>query len=316
LEGVHYLAKLTIKQLLEAGVHFGHQTQRWNPKMKKYIFGDRNGIHIINLEMTVACLERALDFVTDVAAQGKEILFVGTKKQAQESIREAAERCEMPYVHQRWLGGMLTNFGTVRKSVARLEWIDQMEQDGNFKFMKKKEAGMLGKEREKLLKNLYGVRRMKHVPAAIFVIDSNKEEIAIHEAVKLGIPIVAILDTNCNPDKVDLPIPGNDDAIRAIKLYCSLMADAVNAGREQAGKLVPQPESSGQSEEAPAGTAADSASSEEDAESTTGDKEVLPEDKIEEELAAPFSGEEVETEEQKKLRLKKTPRKEGLRVKK
>ncbi len=311
------MAKVTIKQLLEAGVHFGHQTQRWNPKMKKYIFGDRNGIHIINLEITVTCLEATLPFLTELAAQGKEVLFVGTKKQAQESIREAAESCEMPYVHQRWLGGMLTNFETVRKSVARLEAIEQMEKDGNFKFMKKKEAGMLTKEREKLLKNLYGVRRMRHHPGAIFVIDSNKEEIAIHEAVKLGIPVVAILDTNCNPDKVDYPIPGNDDAIRSIKLFCSLVAGAIAEGRAQYKKLTPQetPDEGTVSEETPSEQAVEPVAAKEE---TFADAlvESLPEDDPEEKLAAPFSGGEIETEEQKKLRLKKAPRKDNIRSKK
>lgn len=312
------MAKVTIKQLLEAGVHFGHQTQRWNPKMKKYIFGDRNGIHIINLEITVSCLETALLFLTQLASEGKEILFVGTKKQAQESIREAAESCEMPYVRQRWLGGMLTNFETVRKSVAKLEAIEQMEKDGNFKFMKKKETIMLTKEREKLLKNLFGVRKMRRLPAAIFVIDAGKEEIAILEAVKLGIPVVAILDTNCNPDHADYPIPGNDDAIRAIKLFCSLIAGAINEGRAQYKKLVPQeasqevsPETVPAEETAVPAPEAEPAVKEETFAEVLAD--ALPEDKIEEKLAASFVVEETEED---KLKLKKPPRKDNLRAKK
>ncbi|MCM8775555.1 MAG: 30S ribosomal protein S2 [Candidatus Omnitrophica bacterium] len=227
------LSEVTIKQLLEAGVHFGHQTSRWNPKMKKYIFGERNGIYIINLEITLTCLREALAFLTRTASEGKELLFIGTKKQAQEPVRSAAESCQMPYVNQRWLGGTLTNFETIRKSVQRLENIDRLEQEGNFQFLTKKEVLVLKKEREKLNKNLMGIRSMRKLPSAIFVIDSKKEEIAIQEAHKLGIAVVAILDTNCDPDLVDYPIPGNDDAIRAIKLFCDLAAEAVNVGRSQ-----------------------------------------------------------------------------------
>ena len=227
------LAELTIKQLLEAGVHFGHQTQRWNPKMKKYIFGERNGIYIINLEITLTLIQKALAFVKEVAASGQEVMLVGTKRQAQDSLRQAAERAGMPYVDQRWLGGMLTNFETVRKSVARLDQIDKMEEDGSFQFVTKKEVGMLKKEREKLIKNLSGVRKMRRLPGAIFVIDAKKEEIGIKEAVKLGIPVVAVLDTNCDPDLVDYPIPGNDDAIRAIKLFCDLVSEAVMQGKAE-----------------------------------------------------------------------------------
>lgn len=227
------MPQVTIKQLLEAGVHFGHQTQRWNPKMKKYIFGERNGIYIINLEITLTCLSKALEFLKETAKEGKAVLFVGTKKQAQESLREAAEQSEMPYVNQRWLGGMLTNFETVRKSINRLESIDQMEKDGSFQYVTKKETNSLLKEREKLQKNLTGIRNMKRVPGAIFVVDSKKEEIAIKEAVKLGIPVVAVLDTNCDPDLVTYPIPGNDDAIRAVKLFCDLVSGAVQEGRKE-----------------------------------------------------------------------------------
>ncbi|MFZ5802867.1 MAG: 30S ribosomal protein S2 [Candidatus Omnitrophota bacterium] len=227
------MPQVTIKQLLEAGVHFGHQTQRWNPKMKKYIFGERNGIYIINLELTLACLDKALEFLKTTAQAGREVLFVGTKKQAQEIIRQAAESCGMPYVNHRWLGGMLTNFTTVRKSINRLDSIDQMEKEGGFQFVTKKEAGSMKKEREKLEKVLKGVRSMDKLPAAIFVIDSKKEEIAIAEAAKLGIPIVGVLDTNCDPDLITYPIPGNDDAIRAIQLFCDVASKAVLEGRSE-----------------------------------------------------------------------------------
>lgn len=232
------MADTTIKQLLEAGVHFGHQTQRWNPKMKKYIFGERNGIYIINLEITLEYLKKGIEYVRNLTAQGKEILFVGTKRQAQDCIREAAEACEMPFVNQRWLGGMLTNFETIRKSLGRLETIDRMEKDGSFQYITKKEVGSLKKEREKLEKNLCGIRTMKRIPAAIFVIDAKKEEIAIYEARKLGIPVVAVLDTNCDPDLVDYPFPGNDDAIRAIKLFCNVVAQSAREGRDSFKKVI------------------------------------------------------------------------------
>ena len=234
------MQQVTVKQLLEAGVHFGHQTRRWNPKMQRYIFGEKSGIYIINLELTLGCLAKALDFLKKVAAEGKEILFVGTKKQGQEVVREAAERSKMPYVHERWLGGMLTNFQTVRKSVARLDWIDQMERDGNFRFITKKEVGQLKKEREKLTRYLTGVRLMKRHPGALFIIDTKKEEIALHEAIRLGIPTVALIDTNCDPDVVSYPIPGNDDAIRAIKLFCDLAAEAIQEGRNEYLKISPE----------------------------------------------------------------------------
>jgi len=226
------LPEITIKQLLEAGVHFGHQTQRWNPKMKKYIFGERNGIYIINLEITLECIKKTQAFVRDLARRGQDILFVGTKRQAQDCIRDASDRCGMPYVNQRWLGGMLTNFDTVRKSLDRLDLIDRMEKDGSFQFIAKKEVNMLKKEREKLQKNLQGIRAMKRIPGAIFVIDAKKEEIAVKEARKLRIPVVAVLDTNCDPDLVDYAMPGNDDAIRAIRLFCDLISDGSREGRE------------------------------------------------------------------------------------
>lgn len=225
------MSSTTIKQLLEAGVHFGHQTQRWNPKMKKYIFGERNGIYIINLEITLECLQTALQFLKKIASEGRHVLFVGTKKQAQDPIKSAAELCGMPYVNQRWLGGMLTNFETIRKSIKKLDSIDKMEQDGSFQFITKKEGASLLKERAKLIKNLSGIREMKKTPGAVFLVDAELEKIAIAEARKLGIPIIAVLDTNGNPDGIDYPIPGNDDAIKAIKLFCEAVAGTVREGR-------------------------------------------------------------------------------------
>jgi len=221
---------IALKQLLEAGVHFGHQTRRWNPKMAPFIFGERNGIHIINLEKTAASLERALEFVKTLTEQGKTVLFVGTKKQAQSAIEEAAKRCGMPFVSQRWLGGMLTNFETVRKSVNRLESIERMGETGDYQFYTKKEIGSLMKEKAKLEKNLAGIRGMKSLPGAVFVVDTKKEEIAVKEANVLGIPVIALLDTNCDPDLVAYPIPGNDDAIRSIKLMVDLVSGSAGEG--------------------------------------------------------------------------------------
>ncbi|MDO5111118.1 MAG: 30S ribosomal protein S2 [Clostridia bacterium] len=226
------MSVISMKQLLEAGVHFGHQTRRWNPKMKEYIFTERNGIYIIDLQKTVKKAEDAYNFVRDMAMDGETVLFVGTKKQAQESIEQEAKRCEMFYVNQRWLGGMLTNFKTIQTRIARLNAIDKMEADGDFSLLPKKEVIQLMAEREKLEKNLNGIRQMKKLPGVIFVVDPRKEHIAISEAHTLGIPIVAIVDTNCDPDEIDYPIPGNDDAIRAVKLIASKMADAVLEGRQ------------------------------------------------------------------------------------
>ena len=226
------MSVISMKQLLEAGVHFGHQTRRWNPKMKQYIFTERNGIYIIDLQMTVKKIEEAYYFIRDLAAQDKTILFVGTKKQAQESIEQEAKRCEMFYVNQRWLGGMLTNWKTIQTRIARLKKIDQMEANGDFDLLPKKEVIGLLNEREKLEKNLGGIKEMKKLPAALFVVDPRKEHIAIAEARSLGIPIIAIIDTNCDPDEVDYPIPGNDDAIRAIRLISSTMANAYQEGRQ------------------------------------------------------------------------------------
>ena len=223
---------LCVKQLLEAGVHFGHQTRRWNPKMAQYIFTERNGIYIIDLQKTVKKLEEAYFFVRDVAAAGDSVLFVGTKKQAQEAVKEEAERCGQFYVNARWLGGMLTNFKTMRRRVDRLNQLKKMEEDGTFNLLPKKEVVKLKLEIEKLEKYLGGVKEMKKLPGALFVIDPRKEKNAIAEARKLGVPIVAIVDTNCDPDEVDYVIPGNDDAIRAIKLISQTMASAVLEGRQ------------------------------------------------------------------------------------
>jgi small subunit ribosomal protein S2 len=221
-----------MKQLLEAGVHFGHQTRRWNPKMAPYIFTDRNGIYIIDLQKTVKKVEEAYNFVKQLASEGDTILFVGTKKQAQEAVREEAERCGMFYVNQRWLGGMLTNFQTIRRRIDRLQELEKMEADGTLERLPKKEVAQLMHEKEKLQKFLGGIKEMRRLPGALFVIDPRKERIAVAEARKLGIPIVAIVDTNCDPDEVDYVIPGNDDAIRAVRLLTGKMAEAVLEGRQ------------------------------------------------------------------------------------
>ncbi len=223
---------IAMKQLLEAGVHFGHQTRRWNPKMAPYIFTERNGIYIIDLQKTAKKVEEAYYFVRDIAASGKSILFVGTKKQAQDSIKEEATRAGQYYVNARWLGGMLTNFGTIKKRINRLAQLTKMEEDGTFDLLPKKEVIKLKAEAAKLEKYLGGIKDMKDLPGAIFVVDPRKEKIAIAEAKKLGIPVVAIVDTNCDPDEVDYVIPGNDDAIRAVKLIAETMANAVVEGRQ------------------------------------------------------------------------------------
>lgn len=224
------MASASMKELLEAGVHFGHQTKRWNPKMKEYIFGERNGIYIIDLQKTLRMFKEATRFVADLAAQGNSILFVGTKRQAQEAILEESKRCNMFYVNQRWLGGLLTNFVTIQKSIQRLRELDEMSTDGRYDLFSKKEVARLERERKGLEKNLSGIKNMKRLPQAIFVIDSKKEEIAVKEANRLGIPVIAVVDTNCDPDNVDYVIPGNDDALRAIKLFVSKVADAVIEG--------------------------------------------------------------------------------------
>ncbi|HKM43817.1 MAG TPA: 30S ribosomal protein S2 [Limnochordia bacterium] len=228
------MAVISMKQLLEAGVHFGHQTRRWNPKMAEYIFTERNGIYIIDLQKTVRKVEEAYSFVRDVVADGETVLFVGTKKQAQETIRDEAERCGMFFVNQRWLGGMLTNFKTITSRIARLEEIEKMEEEGLFEVLPKKEVMELHKELDRLTRFLGGIRGMKTLPGAVFIVDPRKERIAVAEARKLGIPIVAVVDTNCDPDEIDYIIPGNDDAIRAVKLLTTTMADAVVEANEGA----------------------------------------------------------------------------------
>jgi len=244
------MSVISMKQLLEAGVHFGHQTRRWNPKMKKFIFTERNGIYIIDLQKTVKKINEAYNFVRDLSADGGTVLFVGTKKQAQESVREEAIRSGMFYVNQRWLGGTLTNFQTIRKRINRLKQIERMEEDGTFGVLPKKETVELSKEKDRLVKFLGGIKEMKRIPDAMFVVDPRKERIAIAEGIKLNIPIVGIVDTNCDPDEIDYIIPANDDAIRAVKLLTSKMADAIIEGRqgEETAEDVQQEE---QAEEAP-----------------------------------------------------------------
>src|ERR1700751_1275014 len=228
--GHNIMAVVTMKQLLDSGTHFGHQTRRWNPKMKRFIFTDRNGIYIIDLQQTLTYIDKAYEFVKETVAHGGSIMFVGTKKQAQESIAEEATRVGMPYVNQRWLGGMLTNFSTVHKRLQRLKELETMEQTGGFEGRTKKEILMLTREKNKLERSLGGIRDMQKVPSAIWVVDTNKEHIAVGEARKLGIPVIAILDTNCDPDLVDYPIPGNDDAIRSAALLTKVVASAVAEG--------------------------------------------------------------------------------------
>jgi small subunit ribosomal protein S2 len=230
------VAVVTMKQLLEAGVHFGHQTRRWNPKMKRFIFGERNGIYIIDLGQTLNRIESAYTFVRDTVSKGGSVLFIGTKKQAQDPIQSYALKCGMPYVNQRWLGGMLTNFQTISKRVGKMLEYERMRDSGEFAAMPKKEALLLGRELDKLERYLDGMRSMEKLPSAVFVLDTKKESIAVTEANKLGIPVVAVVDTNCDPDVIDYVIPGNDDAIRAGSLMCRVLADAVDEGRLMAGK--------------------------------------------------------------------------------
>jgi len=228
------LANITMKELLEAGVHFGHQTKRWNPKMKEFIFGERNGIYIIDLQKTLKMFKDASKYVQDLAAEGKTVLFVGTKRQAQDAIAEEATRCGMFYINQRWLGGLLTNWVTVQKSVKRLKELDDMATDGRYELLPKKEVIKLERERKHLQANLAGIKNMNRLPDAIFVIDSNKEQIAVREARKLGIPVVAVVDTNCDPSEVDYVIPGNDDALRAIRLFANKVAESIVEGSQAA----------------------------------------------------------------------------------
>lgn len=265
-------AKINIKTLLEAGCHYGHQTRRWNPKMKPYIFGERNEIYILDLKQTILSADRAYSFVRDTAKTGGSVLFVGTKKQAQEAIAEQAARCNMPYINQRWLGGMLTNFVTMRSRIDRMEQLEAMVEDGRMEALPKKEQAVLSKELEKLQRNLGGVRDMKVLPKAIFVVDTKREELAVKEANRLRIPVVGLIDTNSDPDVVEYGIPANDDAIRSVALMCELMADAVLAGsgeeqitvEEMAGTAAPEPEAAPApaAEEAPAEPAAEEAPAE------------------------------------------------------
>jgi len=228
------LANITMKEFLEAGVHFGHQTRRWNPKMKEYIYGERNGIYIIDLQKTLKLFKEAAKFVSDLSREGKSLLFVGTKRQAQEAIAEEATRCGMFYVNHRWLGGLLTNHSTIQKSIQRLKELEEMSRDGRYELLPKKEVQRLERERKHLEQNLAGIKETAGLPDALFVVDSHNEEIAVQEARKLGVPVVAIVDTNCDPDRVDYVIPGNDDALRAIRLFTSRIADAVLEGHQAA----------------------------------------------------------------------------------
>ena len=229
------MAVVTMKSLLESGVHFGHQVKRWDPRMKRFIFAERNGIHIIDLQKTIQAIKDAYDVVRKVTSSGKSVLFVGTKKQAQQAVQKEAERCGMFYVNNRWLGGMLTNFVTIKKSLLRLKKLEKMEVDGTFENLTKKEIASIGKERTKLQKNLGGIKEMKELPGILFIIDTRMEAIAVAEAQRMGIPIVAVVDTNCNPDGIDYPIPGNDDAIRAITLFTQIIANAVVEADNEVG---------------------------------------------------------------------------------
>lgn len=247
-----------MKELLEAGVHFGHQVRRWNPKMKQYIFGERNGIYIIDLQKTQRLFKDAVKFVAQSAAEGKSVLFVGTKRQAQEAIAEEAARCGMAFVNQRWLGGLLTNYQTIQKSIKRMREIEAMQTDGRAEALTKKERIGLEREKQKLLKNLSGIKDMGKLPDIMFVIDARKEEIAIQEANRLGIPVIAVVDTNCSPDGVDYVIPGNDDALRAVRLFASKIADAVVEGRQLGAKAIEDGEEGEGGAAAPAGNGQDS----------------------------------------------------------
>ena len=258
------MAVVTMKNLLESGVHFGHQVKRWDPRMKRYIFAERNGIHIIDLQKTIQSIKDAYDAVRKTVAAGKTVLFVGTKKQAQQAVQKEAERCGMYFVNNRWLGGMLTNFVTIKKSLLRLKKLEKMEVDGTFENLTKKEISGLGKERIKLQKNLGGIKEMKELPGILFIIDTRKEAIAVAEAQRQGIPIVAVVDTNCNPDGIDYPIPGNDDAIRAITLFTQIIANAVVEADNEVGlKII---ETLGDEDEDMEGLLTDASTKEEDRE--------------------------------------------------
>ena len=278
------MAVTTMKALLEAGVHFGHQSKRWNPKMSKYIYATRNDIHIINLQLSVDLVEEAYKFVKELSAEGKSILFVGTKKQAQEAIKHEAERCDMFYINQRWLGGTLTNFKTIRTRIDRLNKINQMEIIGEFELLPKKEVLKLKAERDQLEKNLGGIKNMRSLPGCLFIVDLKREENAVREARKLGIPIVAVVDTNCDPDLVDYVIPGNDDAIRAIQLFASIIADAVIEGK--------QGESFGAAEQAEEAEVAEEAAAHAPAEEAPAEEPLTPEQALEKAIAEKESEDE------------------------
>lgn len=284
------MANITMKELLEAGVHFGHETKRWDPKMKPYIFGARDGIYIIDLQKTVQMFREAYQFVRDTAAKGEPVLFVGTKKQAQESIREEATRCNMFYINHRWLGGMLTNYQTIKKSIDRLNRLEQMRNEEIFDLLPKKEIMQLEKERNRLEKSLGGIKMMDRLPGAVFIIDTRKEKIAVNETRKLGIPSVGIVDSNCNPEEITYPIPGNDDAIRAIRLLSSRMADAVIEGRQEYERQLQQQ----MEEESPAPTTGEEELA---APPTPPEAEGLPQTETEPEAEVSPQTAESETEE-------------------
>jgi small subunit ribosomal protein S2 len=277
------LVSISLKELLEAGVHFGHQTKKRNPKMKKYIYNERNGIHIIDLQQTIKLFDEASRFMSNIAAQGKTVLFVGTKKQAQDAIAEEAERAGMPYVNQRWLGGLLTNFTTLKKSMKKFKELQKMKLDGDFEHFSKKDASKLEKKYKKMDKLFQGIKDMETLPEALFVIDPRKEDIAVGEAKKLGVPVVAVVDTNCDPDQIDYVIPGNDDAIRAIKLFASRISEAVIEGKNQfASTGVPMPLMESAQPEAAEGE---------------GTPEIVDQDLLEMNLSRSFSDEHDDDEE-------------------
>jgi len=291
------LAVVTMKNLLESGVHFGHQVKRWDPRMKKYIFAERNGIHIIDLQKTIQSIKDAYEAVRKTVAAGKTVLFVGTKKQAQQAVQKEAERCGMYFINNRWLGGMLTNFVTIKKSLLRLKKLEKMEVDGTFENLTKKEISGLGKERIKLQKNLGGIKEMKELPGILFIIDTRKEGIAVAEAQRQGIPIVAVVDTNCNPEGIDYPIPGNDDAIRAITLFTQIIANAVIEADNEVGlKII---ETLGDEDEDLEGLMADASRKEEDREIVDYENYVT-----EEAIRAAKEDEEVPDEENDNTKIR------------
>ena len=317
------MVSLNVKQLLEAGVHFGHQTRHWNPKMAPYIFGERNGIYIINLEKTMVGIERACQFLRETAERGGLVMLVGTKKQSQEAIKNASAKCGMPHVNQRWLGGMLTNFETIRKSLGRLEAIDKMETEGTYQFLTKKEVASLRKEREKLSKVLEGIRGMSKLPQAIFVVDPSKETIAVKEAARLNIPVVALIDTNTNPDLVTYLIPGNDDALRSINLICDIVATALLEGRqrflhlkaEEEARLAAEIEAREQDRLAKEAEIVAAAAAAVQSQEKGTQEETEAEVEVEEDVTEDEGIVDKFTEEQKKVRSSKTKIRKGTKVK-